>query len=352
MGSLLLHRCPRHRLLLVTVLCATFLCLAFVSFVDRWTPKNLHQRKPKKVNDPTSLRSEQLFSERQWESEYQRRVQRVRDVCEKDEIVAMRRVWRVAANRRFGKETHCKTRMCPIILDESKVLFFCFIPKVASTLVKRFFLNISGINLEPSLQDNDTALHLIANNQLRRISPMYYPSTTIHRFFKIIFVRHPFDRLVSAFRSKAEPPREEVRYFYDRYWDPIIKKLRPNNTNSPITFTEFVWYLTHVTERDFDEHWAPYWSRCDPCLVDYDFIGKLETAKHDFPYAFDKVEIRSEAAWWDNVQTTSRSLTLKYFATVPQDYIKKLYQIYRLDFELFGYTVDEFLIQNNTMAEK
>lgn len=151
-----------------------------------------------------------------WDKEYENRVQRVRDVCERDEIAAMRRVWRVAANRRFGKEAHCKTRMCPIIIDEQKVLFFCFIPEVASTLVKRFFLNISDIVLSDEVKGNKTALNLVANNRLRRISPMYYPSTTINRFFKIIFVRHPFDRLVMAFRSTAEPPREEVSYFYDK----------------------------------------------------------------------------------------------------------------------------------------
>lgn len=128
----------------------------------------------------------------------------------------MRRVWRVAANRRFGKEAECKTRLCPIILDEKKVLFFCFIPEVASTLVKRFFLNISGITINETAQNNLTMLHNIANDRLRRISPMYYPSTTINRFFKIIFVRHPLDRLVTAFRNTAEPSRDKVQEFYEK----------------------------------------------------------------------------------------------------------------------------------------
>ncbi|KFM58252.1 Carbohydrate sulfotransferase 11, partial [Stegodyphus mimosarum] len=348
MGALC-HKFSRHRILLGTAICATFLCLTLVNLVDRWAPKLSPRRKPKRVTDLSENQSAQIQEEanRLWETEYESRVQTVRGVCEKDEIVAMRRIWRVAANRRFGKEAFCKTKLCPIIVDEQKVLFFCFIPKVASTLVKRFFLNISGIPLHDA--DNDSAIHIVANQALRRISPMYYPSTTIHRFFKIIFVRHPFDRLVSAFRSKAEAPRHEVQFFYDRYWDPILKKLRPNDTNlGQITFREFVWYLTHSLERDYDEHWAPYWSRCDPCLVDYDFVGKLETAEHDFPYAFQKVGIESSPDWWSDVHPISHSLTLRYFSSVPEEDIRRLYRIYRLDFELFGYSVDEFLQGNRT----
>ncbi|GFR11148.1 carbohydrate sulfotransferase [Trichonephila clavata] len=69
-----------------------------------------------------------------------------------------------------------------------------------------------------------------------------------------------------------------------------MKKLRPEGSPlDRISFAEFVWYLTHTTERDYDEHWAPYWSRCDPCLVDYNFIGKLETAQHDFHMLLEKL---------------------------------------------------------------
>lgn len=128
-----------------------------------------------------------------------------------------------------------------------------------------------------------------------------------------------------------------------------MKKLRP--PGSPIdriTFSEFVWYLTHSLERDFDEHWAPYWSRCDPCLVDYDFIGKMETAKHDFPYAFQKVGIDSSNDWWEGAEPTPRSLTKRYFSTVSEEAIRKLHQVYKLDFDLFGYSIDEFLTGNGT----
>ncbi|CAL1271253.1 unnamed protein product [Larinioides sclopetarius] len=344
------RKCSRHRILIVTSLAGVCLCLVLINSLDRWAAQNSIVKLPKQVNDPSLDRNTQVPDdmERRWEAEYESRIQRVRDVCDKDEIVAMRRIWRVATNRRFGKETFCKTKLCPVIVDEQKVLFFCFIPKVASTSIKKFFLNISDIPINETLNSNVTALHLAANDALRRISPMYYPTTTVNRFFKIMFVRHPFDRLVSAFRDKAESPREEVTYFYDKYWDPVMKKVRPKGSPlDKITFPEFVWYLTHTLERDYDEHWASFWSRCDPCLVDYNFIGKLETAKHDFPYAFRKVGIESPFNWWSDAHSTLHSLTLKYFASVPEEEIRKLYSIYKLDFELFGYSIREFLPSGN-----
>ncbi|KAG8195371.1 hypothetical protein JTE90_001388 [Oedothorax gibbosus] len=272
--DVLCRKFSRHRLLLSTSVCGVVLCLCLISVLDRWTPRNSVRGKlPQRVNDSPAFQkvvdSGDAFEEvapsedpqANHAQEYARRVQRVRDVCDHDEIAAMRRVWRVATNRRFGKETYCRTKLCPVIVDEKRVLFYCFIPKVASTQVKR---------------------------------------------------------LVSAFRSKAEPPRSEVPYFYDRYWDRIMKKLRPEgSTLDRITFREFIWYLIHTVERDYNEHWSPYWSRCDPCLVDYNFIGKLETAKQDFPYAFRQVGIESDPEWWNGAEPTHHSVTLR--KTAKQD---------------------------------
>lgn len=128
-----------------------------------------------------------------------------------------------------------------------------------------------------------------------------------------------------------------------------MRKVRPEGSPiDRITFSEFVWYLTHTPERDYDEHWSSYWNRCDPCLVDYDFIGKIETANQDFPYAFHKVGIDSASDWWDTIEQIPRSTTLRYFSTVSEESITKLHKIFKLDFDLFGYSVNEFLAVNRT----
>ncbi|GIY88132.1 carbohydrate sulfotransferase [Caerostris extrusa] len=176
--DVLCRKCSRHRILLVTSLAGVLLCLALIHSLDRWASRNSIVKLPKQVNDPSfDLRTQDapIDMERRWEAEYDSRVKRIRDICDKDEIVAMRRIWRIATNRRFGKETYCKTKLCPVIVDEQKVLFFCFIPKVASTSIKKFFLNISDISINDTLKNNDTAFHISANAALRRISQCIIP---------------------------------------------------------------------------------------------------------------------------------------------------------------------------------
>ncbi|XP_037521905.1 carbohydrate sulfotransferase 14 [Rhipicephalus sanguineus] len=100
---------------------------------------------------------------------------------------------------------------------------------------------------------------------------------------KVLFVRDPFERLVSAFEHKAGKPRDRERFFYDVCWDRILARNNGSNntiTNSTraITFPQFVDYLLGVLVSQWDEHWAPYYSRCEPCLFRYNFVGHLEMA--------------------------------------------------------------------------
>ncbi|KAG8171719.1 hypothetical protein JTE90_018590, partial [Oedothorax gibbosus] len=83
---------------------------------------------------------------------------------------------------------------CPRNRGEKGVCLLLFHTESGSTRSKGFLLNISGIPLNETASTNTTLMHLAANDALRRISPMYYPTTTVNRFYKILFVRHPFDR--------------------------------------------------------------------------------------------------------------------------------------------------------------
>ncbi|KAF8766592.1 hypothetical protein HNY73_019640 [Argiope bruennichi] len=54
-----------------------------------------------------------------------------------------------------------------------------------------------------------------------------------------------------------------------------MKKVRPKGSPlDKITFPEFIWYLTHTLERDYDEHWAPYGARFATLVgVDLQFLN-------------------------------------------------------------------------------
>ena len=90
-----------------------------------------------------------------------------------------------------------------------------------------------------------------------------------NHFFAFSFVRHPFDRLVSA------------------YVDKVIKNkaiwLKDHPTIGSTNFATFAQYVVSKCEQFannktlMNTHWKPYSSKCQYCEMDYDVIGRAET---------------------------------------------------------------------------
>ncbi|KAH7967501.1 hypothetical protein HPB49_025256 [Dermacentor silvarum] len=161
-----------------------------------------------------------------------------------------------------------------------------------------------------------------------------------------LFVRHPFERLVSTYIDKALRSREEIAWAYSSYWDKIPGVKAENR--SP-TFAEFVDLVLAMPVENSDTHWSPYYHRCQPCLVDYDFIGKLETANRDFPLFFSLVGIEDQAASLhhdnrrESVSGAHRIDSKYYFAQLSFEQVMRLYARYFYDFALFGYEFTDYL---------
>ena len=186
---------------------------------------------------------------------------------------------------------------------------------------------------------------------------------------KFIIVRHPFERIVSAFRDKLENiniGREHgTLHFYEKYGKKIVKKYRQpgqemhkysqdmDNPKLPPpegiepTFEEFIKYLIDTDLVLYsDDHWMPYYLHCTPCHIDFDVIAKFETLQRDQNYIIQKRKLqdRIQPSWKHLTKgmETSR-MVQKYFSTINKDDLYKLYNKYRLDFELFDYNIDEYL---------
>merc|ERR1711874_6068 len=75
-----------------------------------------------------------------------------------------------------------------------------------------------------------------------------------------LIVRHPFERLVSAYRDKFELARKYA-YVYSMYASKILglgAQEEAERARRP-TFSEFVSYLLRVPVQQFNDHWVPYW---------------------------------------------------------------------------------------------
>ncbi|RXG51735.1 Carbohydrate sulfotransferase 11 [Armadillidium vulgare] len=134
---------------------------------------------------------------------------------------------------------------------------------------------------------------------------------------KFMLVRHPFERLISAYRDKFENATQ--KYFYQLYGESMVKRLkgsvtfhkkwevisrflfhatidnflgklqrevslfisnkRPISSGNPFanpigpTFEEFVKFVLSYPTND--DHWRPYYIQCSLCHMDYHYVMRL-----------------------------------------------------------------------------
>ena len=169
-------------------------------------------------------------------------------------------------------------------------------------------------------------------------------------------VRHPFERILSAYRDKLENStaghEHGTFHFYEKYGRKIVNKYRKNHSNQQLkrepSFEEFVHYLIDTDLALYaDDHWIPYYLYCTPCLIDYDFIVHFETLKEDVDLLLTAIGEETGPEWkhstYSNAKSSRTALIQSYYDQLSEQTIGKLYDKYRVDFELFGYSVDNFL---------
>jgi len=153
-------------------------------------------------------------------------------------------------------------------------------------------------------------------------------------------VRHPFERLVSAFQDKmvdgTDPSYFNVRnYIIEKYGE--------------VTFPNFVNMILHksiskcrtLNSCRIDKHWRPFISRCGYCDLPYRVIAKAENFQDDQRFIGDLAGVQL-----DKVEThhssggSTRQLSKEYFSMLDTHTVNRLYNLYKVDFEMFGYSPD------------
>ena len=125
-----------------------------------------------------------------------------------------------------------------------------------------------------------------------------------------------------------------------------------------ISFSDFVDFVIHENERqDVDAHWKPISQKCHHCAIPYDVIGRMETFDEDLKYIVLKLGLenilpikniktlwknRSDRKKYENVKDRTKK-SLEYFSELEKSQVKELYDIYQIDFEMFGYDASDYL---------
>lgn len=235
-----------------------------------------------------------------------------------------------------------------IIVDRKHQLLYCYVPKVACTNWKRLFMILTGatnttnvVSIPATKAHDRLSLLTLSNFTYAEIKYL------LKSYTKFLFVRHPFERLLSAFRNKLEYKYNRSMYFHNRFGKYIVKNYRTKTNNASngddVTFAEFTTYLAESETDVFNEHWKPIHNLCEPCSIKYNFIGKYETLLSDSNFILKTIGL-SHLRFPFNVKTASTSNKLKkYFSTLSPSRIKDLYNIYEMDFKLFQYNLQDLL---------
>ena len=92
-----------------------------------------------------------------------------------------------------------------------------------------------------------------------------------------------------------------------------------------------------------DPHWLPIHLIAKPCVIPYNFIGKFETLHEDMEHVLKEgFRIRNTTSLPLNFNSmekhTNTTVMTKYYGNVPKHHVEKLKEIYKIDFEMFGYS--------------
>jgi len=235
-----------------------------------------------------------------------------------------------------------------IFYDDNFKLVLCTVPKAGTTNWQRVLSTLkSNFTTRPEAWKGQKIY-----KQANRLSKFLPDSDSVTQyelakkvndedFLKVVSVRHPLTRLLSAWRDKFQMV-ESSKYWHKKYGNFIRSKYsRTDDVDDPdhyVTWLSFLRYIANEPEQYFDYHWRSFWRFCKPCDIRYDFIVKTESSESDAREIFRQLGIHQK------IQLPKRyknSLTASdYFNDIPRDLLLAIYDKYRMDFELFGYDID------------
>jgi len=327
----------------------------------------------------------------------QERVDRMRRVCRKqgDDISSPKRVG----------SAHT------LMWDTAHHLVYCPIYKVASGTWTTNFLRLSSFNSDLPKWQRFAKQRGASESTARKMFPppkgKKKQQQELDRSTKFLVVRHPFDRIVSAYKGKISRTDAKPRFY--RKLQKEIKAEYSTNQKAieegvPPTFEEYWRYLIDLTTglvapRDWRkvDCVQAFYSVCVPCDVEYDLILKLESHEDDTEFLVRRrglAELQEEFTMWKHKSSGENQLgDYDYYVyddprrnplpelslqlggvrsttekgeeeedMVPEDkedkaqykkslfgqlskvQVRKLYRNYKTDFDMFGYNITEFLI--------
>ncbi|XP_060516826.1 carbohydrate sulfotransferase 11-like isoform X2 [Cylas formicarius] len=257
----------------------------------------------------------------------------------------LKKVCKILGLDKPANDTLHKPNAWEFLINVKHRLVWCNVFKAASTSWMYNFNILAGYSPK-FLQRSKVVPVTLARQKYPRPS-LASLRKALKNSISFIIARHPFERLLSAYRDKLQ---FSLPHTYHRKLgkEIICKYRREKNTNPKWpTYSEFVEYLVDSVKRGdrLDMHWAPVVEFCTPCMFDIKIIAHTETLQEDQMYLINKAGLNNIIKpQWKNAGKGATMLQIeKYYSQLTRSQILQLYHIYRFDFELFNYSLSGYL---------
>ena len=250
------------------------------------------------------------------------------------------------------------------LVDDKHKLVYCSVSKAGCTQFKG--LMESANTNDTKYLTNQKYVHSGSSMQEAHIRLLFQFSAQLQNYTKVLLVRHPFDRAVSAYKNlrigmKNYGPGPGV-YRH-------LQKLYPESSSTGgnkcdrLNFTDYIRFITtpHLSPYKVfnDRHFKSTAMSCGLCHIEYDYFLRLESFATDIKPILKQLELPAD--YLDNIPAlnkakvdrkrsspssanddesaavTSYSKYLKEYAVIPRNAMDTVAARYRLDLVALGY---------------
>lgn len=212
------------------------------------------------------------------------------------------------------------------------------IPKIACTTVKTVLRKLEGLPASERIHDEGPRLADFPTNEI--VDMLTSPS-----WLRFGFVRNPYARLFSAYKSKIGNTWErEYGWLRDRIRDAFGYPVRDGGRVGMVSFDDYVRFIVGSDDPGVtrDGHLDVQVEVLQPDCIPYDVLGRFESFQPDFETILGRLgappQIRAAAG-----QVLNPTPHLPLAAAYRRELAEMVYNHYEADFETLGYARDSWL---------
>ncbi|XP_013408666.1 carbohydrate sulfotransferase 9-like [Lingula anatina] len=225
-------------------------------------------------------------------------------------------------------------------VDDIYRIILCPISKTASRSWLKIYFKLNG-QMNTSVEYNQMPRQYF-EQYVRKLKT--YTDFGIHgrvnSYLKIMTVRHPLVRLVSAYKEQVVPPHGLLNGALEKF-NMKRRRTRDGNKTNTVTFEDF---LHFILQRP-NIHWNDFNTFCAPCKMQYDIVVYFETMAEDLKNtlillgADDMIQLPpSHRA----NETSSDDEARQFYQGVDRDLLKQVMAKYWVEEKYFGYNMSLF----------